>query len=253
VTYDGRGLKFGTVAEEYDQFRPGPPSKAREIAGDLTGLKVLDVGAGTGKLTRFLLALGADVSVIEPDDAMRAVLTRRSPEVAVLLGAAESVPADDQTFDAVFSSSAWHWFAQPDATNEFARVLRDDGAVQIWWNGFGRDTPWMDELTKLRERRNDVGARPRGWHATFELDGPFYDVDDFDIDWTWTRSVEEVVGNFFTFSAAIMRTEEERAEMAVQVRDILTKRFADGPVELPMSLRGTSARRRPRAPLLLQS
>jgi SAM-dependent methyltransferase len=246
VTYDGRGLQFGTVAEEYDRFRPGPPPQAAQVAGDLTGLEVLEVGAGTGKLTRFLLGLGAHVSVIEPDDAMRAVLVRRSPAVEVLSGSAESVPAPDESFDAVFSSSAWHWFAQPDATNEFARVLRDDGALQIWWNGFARDAPWMVELTKLREREGDAGARPRGWHATFELDGPFYAVSDFDREWIWTRTVEEVVGNFSTFSGAFGRTDDERAHMAQQVRSYLTERFGDGPVELPMSLRGTSARRRPR-------
>ena len=243
---DGRGLKFGTVAEEYDRFRPAPPPDAAALAGDLRGLDVLEVGAGTGKLTRFLLALGAKVSVIEPDEAMRAVLTRRSPEVEVLLGRAESVPAPDESFDAVFSSSAWHWFAQPDATEEFARVLRDDGALQIWWNGFGRDVPWMKELTELRQREGDPGARPRGWRATLDPDGPFTDITDFEVDWVWTRTIEEVVGNFFTFSAAIIRSDEERGAMATQVRDFLTERFNEGPVELPMTLRGTTARRRPR-------
>jgi hypothetical protein len=62
----------------------------------------------------------------------------------------------------------------------------------------------------------------------------------------WTRTIEEVVGNFFTFSAAIIRSDEERGAMATQVRDFLTERFNEGPVELPMTLRGTTARRRPR-------
>ena len=243
---DGRGLKFGTVAEEYDRYRPGPPPEAAALAGDLRGLDVLEVGAGTGKLTRFLLALGATVSVIEPDEAMRAVLTRRSPDVDVLFGRAESVPAPEESFDAVFSSSAWHWFAQPDATNEFARVLRDGGALQIWWNGFGRDVPWMKELTKLRQREGDAGARPRGWRAGLDPDGAFFDIVDFEVDWVWTRTVDEVVGNFFTFSAAIVRSDEERREMATQVRDFLIERFGEGPVDLPMTLRGTTARRRPR-------
>ena len=63
---DGRGLKFGTVAEEYDRFRPGPPPQAAALAGDLRGLDVLEVGAGTGKLTRFLLALGATLGCSRP-------------------------------------------------------------------------------------------------------------------------------------------------------------------------------------------
>jgi SAM-dependent methyltransferase len=246
LPYDGRGLKFGTVAESYDLYRPGPPGAAKELAGDLRGLDVLEVGAGTGKLTRFLLELGANVSVIEPDEDMRKVLTRRSPDVRVLLGQAESVPAEDASFDAVFSSSAWHWFTQPDATNELARVLRDDGSLQVWWNGFSRDVPWMVELTKLREREDDVNKRPRGWHTRFGLDGPFVDEQDFSIDWTWPRTVDEVVANFATYSGAIIRSETDQRELSEKVRALLVASFGDNVIELPMTLRGTTARRRPR-------
>ena len=246
MPYDGRGLKFGTVAENYDLYRSGPPESAKELAGDLRGLEVLEVGAGTGKLTRFLLDLGAKVSVIEPDEDMRKVLVRRSPDVRVLLGQAESVPAEDASFDAVFSSSAWHWFTQPDATNELARVLRDNGTLQVWWNGFSRDVPWMVELTKLRDREDDANRRPRGWRAHLDPEGPFVDEQDFSIDWTWPRTVDEVVANFATFSASIIRSEADKRELAAKVRALLVESFGDGIIELPMTLRGTSARRRPR-------
>jgi SAM-dependent methyltransferase len=246
MTYDGRGLKFGTVAESYDLYRPDPPESAKELAGDLKGLNVLEVGAGTGKLTRFLLGLGANVSVIEPDDDMRKVLVRRSPEVHVLLGRAESVPAEDATFDAVFSSSAWHWFTQPDATIELARVLRDHGALQVWWNGSSRDVPWVAELTKLREREGDVSRRPRGWRARLDAEGPFEVEHDFEIHWIWPRSIDEVVGSFSTYSGSIIRSEEEQRELAETVRAALLERFPDGTVDLPMTLRGTTARRRAR-------
>jgi ubiquinone/menaquinone biosynthesis C-methylase UbiE len=216
------------------------------LAGDLKDLDVLEVGAGTGKLTRFLQSLGARVSVIEPDEEMRKVLTRRSPEVLVLLGQAESVPAEDASFDAVFSSSAWHWFAQPDATNELARVLRNNGTLQVWWNGFSRDVPWMAELTKLREREDDANRRPRGWRAQFGLDEPFEDVRDFSIEWTWPRTIDEVVGNFGTYSGAIIRSDADQRQMAEKVRATLLQQFGDGEIELPMTLRGTTARRRPR-------
>jgi len=246
LPYDGRGLKFGTVALNYDLYRPGPPESAKELAGDLRGLEVLEVGAGTGKLTRFLLDLGAKVSVIEPDEDMRKVLVRRSPDVRVLLGRAESVPAEDASFDVVFSSSAWHWFAQPDATNELARVLRDNGTLQVWWNGFSRDVPWMVELTKLREREDDANRRPRGWRAQLDPEGPFVDEQDFSIDWTWPRTVDEVVANFATYSGSIIRSEADQRALAAKVRALLVESFGDGIIELPMTLRGTTARRRPR-------
>ncbi len=243
---DGRGLKFGTVAEQYDRYRPSPPDSARELVGDLRGRDVLDVGAGTGKLTRFLLDLGARVSVIEPDDEMRRVLVRRSPEATVLAGSAESVPADDASFDLAISSSAWHWFTQPDATNEFARVLRDNGMLHVWWNGFSREVPWMAELTQMRERDDDVHRRPRGWRAEFDPNGPFVDARDFTLHWDLPRTIDEVVGYFGTYSGTIVAGDEFQRNLEDRVRARLHELFGEGDVVLPMTLRGTMARRWPR-------
>lgn len=249
---DGRGLKFGTVAENYDLYRADPPNEAGTLLENVHGLDVLDVGAGTGKLTRFLLGLGAKVSVIEPDDDMRKVLTRRSPDVHVLHGAAESVPVVDGAFDAVFSSSAWHWFHQPEATNEMARILRDNGTLYVLWNGFSRDDPWTESLSKLRERGGDLNARPRGWEASFDVDGDFIDVRHVTLDWTWSRTVDEVVGLFGTYSASIIQSESDKADLAQKARSRLIERVGnpnaagDSVIELVMTLRGTIARRRPR-------
>jgi SAM-dependent methyltransferase len=246
VTDDGRGLAFGTVAEEYDRFRPATPEEAVRYCGDLTGKRVLDVGAGTGKLTRFLLRHGAMVSAIEPDEDMLKILTRRSPEVEVLRGSAEDVPSQDATFDAVFSSSAWHWFTQPEATHELARVIRDDGALHVWWNGASRDVAWMRELTAMRERPNDPGRRPRGWAAELDSDGPFVDAENFQLDWLWPRTVEEIVGSFATYSGAIIQGDDAQQELQERVRRRLVEEFGDSPIEMPMTLRGTNARRRAR-------
>jgi SAM-dependent methyltransferase len=243
---DGRGLKFGTVAEQYDRYRPSPPESAAELLGDIRGLDVLEVGAGTGKLTRFLVGLGANVSVIEPDDEMRKVLVRQSPEVTVLLGSAESVPVADASFDAIVSSSAWHWFTQPDATNELARVMRDNGMLHVWWNGFSRNVPWMAELTNMRERENDVNRRPRGWRAELDPNGPFVDARDFTLHWELPRSAGEVVGYFGTHSGVIVGGEEFERTLEERVRSRLHELFGDGEIVLPMTLRGTIARRRPR-------
>jgi SAM-dependent methyltransferase len=243
---DGRGLKFGTVAEQYDRFRPSPPASAADLVGDLRGRDVLEVGAGTGKLTRFLLGLGANVSVIEPDDDMRNVLVRRSPEVTVLSGRAESVPVDDASFDVVISSSVWHWLTQPDATNELARVMRDNGMLHVWWNGFSRDVPWMAELTKMRERDDDVNRRPRGWRAELDPNGPFIDARDFVLDWEFPRTADEVVGYFGTYSGTIVAGDDFQRALEARVRGRLFELFGDGDVVLPMTLRGTIARRRPR-------
>jgi SAM-dependent methyltransferase len=249
VSYDGRGLRFGSVAEAYDLFRPSPPPEVATILGDIRGLDVLEVGAGTGKWTRLLIQLGANVTVVEPDDDMRAVLVRRSPGVRAVEGAAEALPLDDASYDAVLVSSAWHWFEQPAATMEMARVLRDGGALFVLWNGFSRDVAWLDEITALRERPEDEHKRPRGWSADFGGESAFHvdsPIDSIELNWTWTRTTDEVVSLFGTFSGAIIRNDEERQQMESTIRALLDARAVDGVVEIPMTVRGTVARRLPR-------
>jgi SAM-dependent methyltransferase len=247
VAYDQRGLKFGSVAEQYDEFRPGPPASAAELFGDVSGRDVLEVAAGTGKWTRFLLELGADVTVVEPDDDMRAVLVRRSPHVRAIQGAAEHLPVDDCSFDTVLVSSAWHWFEQPDATSEMARVLRDDGHLAVLWNGFSRDVPWIASLTELRERPNDEGKRPRGWSAEFSIDSPFDIESQVELRWDWTRTVDEMISLFGTYSGAIIQSDNDRRTMQGELRRRLEPISLKGVVEVPMTVRGTIARRRARS------
>src|SRR5665213_3327920 len=104
-----RANSFGSVAEQYDAFRPAPPSALADTIGSLQGLDVLEIAGGTGLVTRFLLSLGATMTVVEPDDEMRAVLVRKSPGVNAQGGVAESLSFDDASFDLVVTSSAWHW------------------------------------------------------------------------------------------------------------------------------------------------
>jgi SAM-dependent methyltransferase len=246
VAYDKRGLKFGSVAEQYDEFRPGPPASAAELFGDISGRDVLEVAAGTGKWTRFLVELGAVVTAVEPDDDMRAVLVRRSPHVHAIQGAAEHLPLDDCSFDTVLVSSAWHWFEQPDATHEMARVLRDHGRLAVLWNGFSRDVPWIASLAELRERSNDEGKRPRGWSAEFSTDSPFEIECQVEIDWEWTRSVEEMISLFGTYSGAIIQSDDGREAMRAELRRRLDPISVNGVVIVLMTLRGTIATRRAR-------
>jgi hypothetical protein len=104
----------------------------------------------------------------------------------------------------------------------------------------------MAQLTTLRERPADANARPRGWRGDFDADGAFVDVRDVSLDWTFTRSIDDVVALFSTYSGAIIQSHEERGEMEKAVRQRLVEHVGDGVVVLPMTLRGTIARRRPR-------
>jgi hypothetical protein len=128
-----------------------------------------------------------------------------------------------------------------------ARVLRDGGSLFVVWNGFSRDVPWLAPFIALRDRPEDQGKRPRGWAADLGIDSEFDVEEQLEIDWTWTRSVDELVSLFGTYSGAIIRTDEQRREMESELRERFSEIAVEGVLTMPMTIRGTVARRRARA------
>ena len=128
---DPQGLAFDAVAEDYDRGRAGWP---REVLDGVDAQTVLDLGAGTGKLTRLLVERYPEVYAVEPLAGMRAVLARNVPEATVLPGDAERIPLDDGSVDAVFVAEAFHWFDSKAAALEIARVLRPNGVLVVTFN-----------------------------------------------------------------------------------------------------------------------
>lgn len=159
-----RGDSFGLAATTYDRNRPSYPSDAvRWMLGD-QGLTVLDLGAGTGLLTRALIAAGHNVTAVEPDDSMRAQLIEATPQAAVFPGSAESIPVEDASVDALVVGHAYHWFDPEPAHAEIARVIRPGGTFGTFWNLRDDDFPWSAELTQLLEDE-DSGTSPEGSSA----------------------------------------------------------------------------------------
>ncbi len=144
---------FELVADVYERARPGyPPEAVAWIADRLDlrpGRTVLDLGAGTGKLTRALLETGARVIAVEPGDAMRAELERAAPGAEVLRGSAEAIPLPEGSVDAVTVGQAFHWFRHDVAIPELHRVLRARGGVALVWNSRDPDAPLHQEIGKL--------------------------------------------------------------------------------------------------------
>jgi SAM-dependent methyltransferase len=144
---------FELVAGVYERSRPSYPQEAIDwIAAKLglgSGTTVLDLGAGTGKLTRALVGTGAHVIAIEPGDAMRAELERALPDVEALRGAAEDIPLPDQSVDCVAVGQAFHWFRHDEAIPELYRVLRPRGGVALVWYSRDPDNPLYDEIGDL--------------------------------------------------------------------------------------------------------
>jgi len=144
----GRATSFGSVADAYERARPEYPRDAiRWLTGD-EPMDVVDVGAGTGKLTRGLVALGHRVTAIEPLPEMLAHVRTAVPSATALAGAAENLPLPDASADVVVCAQAFHWFDRAVALEEFARVLRPAGRIGLVWNTRDDREPWAAELSR---------------------------------------------------------------------------------------------------------
>lgn len=135
----------------YDDARPDYPAEAIECfrtSFDLgPGRKILDLGAGTGKLTRQLIPLGVELIAVEPSGSMLAELSRRSPEATAFSGTAEEIPLGDGSVDVVFVAQSFHWFDAERALAQIARVLRQGGGLGLVWSERDESVEWVRELS----------------------------------------------------------------------------------------------------------
>ncbi len=230
---------FGARAHLYDRTRPEYPLPAVRWAlglpedGGARGLRVLDLGAGTGKLTRALVALEADVVAVEPDPAMLARLREVLPDVEALAGPAEAVPLPDASVEVVCVGQALHWFDKERALPEIARVLRPGGVLAGLWNADDHRVGWVARLAQLEGRavvriaedREPAGPVPGFPHVTSRFFGN-----------TRRYTAAEMTGNVATRSAVAVLPDEERERVLERVRAHLESvpAGADGAFDLPM-------------------
>src|SRR5579872_3648760 len=145
--FEARRLSFGAAAGLYERARPSyPPEAVGWMLGEQP-VRVVDLGAGTGKFTRVVAALGHEVIAVEPDPRMRELLAERTSGVTVLAGSAEAIPLSDTSVDAVVAAQSFHWFDTGEARAEIARVLRPGGVLAPIWNVRDDSVPWVAELS----------------------------------------------------------------------------------------------------------
>jgi len=241
-----RAMSFGAIADDYDRFRPGPPLEAaRWVLGHRPG-RVLDLGAGTGGLTRQLCALTPTVFAAEPDARMRAVLVDRTEGVHALGARGEALPFADGSLDAVVVSSAWHWMDPAVAVPEVARVLRPGGVFGLLWNGPDRRVEWVSELLQRRRdferpaRDAASGAQPRWMAPNLAPDAPFRAPEATVVRWSRQASPEDLAGLAGTYSSVITFGPGRRQTVAARTNDMVARHpelFRDGTVELPFACR----------------
>ncbi len=166
---------FQRAADAYVRGRPSYPPEAIDwLAGRCAlgpGATVVDVAAGTGKLTERLVGYGATTIAVEPVEAMRAALTQLLPDVTALPGTAAALPLADESADTVTVGQAYHWFAGEPALAEFARVLREDGHLALVWNVRDITQPLWREVSRLIEPLRDDTPQHRDgrWRESFAV------------------------------------------------------------------------------------
>lgn len=173
---DGRhpgARAFDRVAAEYERGRPGYPAVAVRFLGRVLGLRrgrtVVELGSGTGKLTRALTGSGAALIAVDPSEGMREEFRRRVPDVLNLAGAAEAIPLPDGLADAVVAAQAFHWFRPAATSRELARVLRAGGKVGLVWNVRDRRDPLVRRIDTLVDRHTSHRpSRWRHWERAFD-------------------------------------------------------------------------------------
>jgi SAM-dependent methyltransferase len=224
---------FDRVAVEYERVRPGYPEALLDLLPLRADAAVLDLGAGTGKLTRLLVARYAHVTAVEPLDNMRGVLEAVVPKAESLPGSAESIPLDDASVDGVFAGQAFHWFANDAAVSEIARVLRPGGVVCLVWNEPQEPSPVPPEYEAYLERLHATGLQAvrdaTPWPELIAR-GPFGEVHESAVPHEQVQDREGVLTFAQTVSWVAHRGEEERAQIAADLDAML----GEGPFTFPM-------------------
>ena len=211
-----RALSFGAAAQAYAAARPTYPVDAVRFVLPSDCRQVLDLGAGTGKLTSVLLDLGIEVVAVEPDDEMRALI---DPRAATVKGTAEAVPVPDASVDAVVVGQAWHWFDEAAAMASVRRVVRPGATLGLLWNVLDDTDGWPRALA------DHVGMEDRLSLVQLDEAMPYDRAPG-----QWRRELfrhqqpadaDLVVANLASRSIVIVMPDAERAAHLEQVRSLV--------------------------------
>jgi SAM-dependent methyltransferase len=258
VEHDERLLlrsSFGAAATAYAEHRPDyAPAAVRWALEPAPGPRVLDLGAGTGKLTAALATLGADVTAVEPDPAMLAELHRALPAVRAVAGSAEAVPLPDASVDAVLAGNAMHWFDMNVAGPEIARVLAPGGILAGLWNVFDDRVDWVAGLKQVsgsaaigpRDMFSSWRAQPAGAHfPDIGSAGRFGSPERAEFPHGQRRTAGSLVATLATKAGMLVMPEPERQAALGRIRAYLASRpeTAHGEFTLPMLTGVLRARR----------
>jgi SAM-dependent methyltransferase len=225
--HDQAAVGFQRAAEAYERARPDYPQAAVRCLADALRIgpaaRVVDLAAGTGKLTRLLVATGAQIVAVEPVEAMRVQLARLVPEAHVVDGVAERLPLADGAFDAVVVAQAFHWFATAAALAEIHRVLKPGGGLGLIWNVRDESVGWVRRIGEIlrpyQERAPHYSSME--WRAAFQRDRLFSPLQTARFAHVYSGSLDGTIDRVRSVSFIAALDGSEREAILAQVRELL--------------------------------
>jgi SAM-dependent methyltransferase len=218
---------FAAGADAYERGRPEySPDAIERLVHELgigPGTRVLDLAAGTGKLTRQVVATRAEIVAVEPVAEMREKLAATVPAAEIVNGTAERIPLPNHSVDAVVVGQAFHWFDGPRAVAEIHRVLRPTGAVGLIWQARDPSRPWIERLEEIIDRADDGHPRFRtgAWREAFDTTTLFEPLVEATFEYVHRADRDTIVDRVASISYIAAMDEAQRRTVLDEVRDLL--------------------------------
>ena len=220
---------FQAAAEVYARNRPDYPEALLAWLGEALGLgpgrACLDLGAGTGKFTRLLTRTGAEVTAVEPVEAMRGQLQAALPGLRILAGTAQAIPLPAGAVDAVVCAQAFHWFATLEALAEIHRVLKPGGRLGLVWNVRDESVDWVAELAGIMARHEHGAPRHESgqWRQAF-AGAPFTPLEELRLPHQQVGPPGEVIiGRCLSMSFIARLPEAKRNRVAAELQTLIDR------------------------------
>ncbi len=232
---------FNLVSDAYENGRPEYPNDAIDFLISELKLnknsRVADIGAGTGKFTKFLQKCNAEIIAIEPVEGMRKKFSSILPEIKIINGTAEKIPLENNTLDAVVVAQAFHWFDGEQALNEIHRVLKPNGKIGLIWNARDENIPWVAELTEIIDpyERGAPRYKSGNWKKAFAKTNLFSNLNYSKFGYIQRGDVNTIIDRIGSISFIASLANDERNLVLQRVQKLAEKSmiYDNDAIELP--------------------